>query len=215
MKKLQLLFTSLLLILLLAACGTAEDQNAEPDNTDQETEEETNNIEDESAKENGTQQEENANQNENQIQYTSNNETRTAETANVEEDLYTIQIMEGYELTKEEPGKELLFLQDNDAINMRIEVIPKEEADYDNLVKNTQEMMAAISDYEPFDISEAVKSHPEISNSIAYIATIENDEVVGIVYEKGNLLVRLTVYDQKDYDLKDALIKMGLTIKEK
>jgi len=95
MKKLQLLFTSLLLILLLAACGTAEDQNAEPDNTDQETEEETNNIEDESAKENGTQQEENANQNENQIQYTSNNETRTAETANVEEDLYTIQIMEG------------------------------------------------------------------------------------------------------------------------
>lgn len=214
MKKLPFLFLSLLLVLLLAACGTAEDQNIDSDDATKETEEETTTVKEEVATENNAEQEDTV-QPENQIQYTSNNEEHTADTNIVEEEQYTIQVLDGYELTKEEPGKELLFLKDNDAINMRIEVVPKSEANFEDLVKNTEETMATISDYEPFDISEAVKKHSDITNSASYIATIDNDEVVGIVYEKGNLLVRLTVFDQKDDDLKDALIQMGLTIQEK
>lgn len=213
-KKLQLFISVTLLMFLLAACGTTNGQNTEPDQTTADSEKEIENVEDEETTENGAQDEE-TNQPENKIEYTSKGEVYTHETAVVEEENYTIQILEGYELTKEEPGKEVLFLQDNDAISMRIEVFPKNASSYDHLVKSTEEWMAAINEYKPLDITEAVNKHPEITNSVAFITTIENDEVVGIVYEKNNILVRLSAFDQKDYDLKDALIKMGLTIEEK
>lgn len=218
-QKLQILLSASLFCLLLAACGTAEQQNSEQDNTNNasnHTAEEIAVDKDETAKEDGTQQKANEDNLGNQIQYTSKDETYAVETNMVEEDNYIIHILDGYELTKEEPGKEMLYLKDNDAISMRIEVIPKNDSSFEYLVKNTEDMMTAInSDYQPFDISGALKEYPEIANSAAYMTTVENDEIIGIVYEKNNILVRLTVFDQKDYDLKDALIKMGLTIEEK
>ncbi|MED3661928.1 hypothetical protein P4476_08535 [Ureibacillus terrenus] len=213
MKKLSFLLTSLLLILALAGCGTAGEQNGDSDSA-KEPEEETN------AKDEGTaEKEKQADENDQSVEQKNPAQSENGdplENANVvEEEQYTIQVLDGYELTKEEPGKEVLFLKENDAVFMRIEAVSKNDAAFDDLVKNTEETMAAIGQYKPYDLSDALKAHPEISNSAAYISKLDNEQVIGIVYEKNNLLVRLTIYDQSDYNSTNDFIRMGLSIKGK
>lgn len=221
-KYLQILFYMALASMLLVACGTAEEpkDDVAPDNMTADSEKEgteTDGNEVTTEGETPSEGNEDSITAENALTYTSKGEEYTGETILIDEANYTIRILEGYEFTPEEPGRDVLFLQENDSIFTRIEVISKSNSTYENLVENTEEMMAAINEqYEPFNLNDAVKDYPEIGNFVAYIATYEgNEEVVGVVFEKGDILVRLTVFDNKEFDLKDALIKMGLTIEGK
>lgn len=218
-KKLQFLIIMLLSLLLLIACGTAEEPKDKiaPDNMTADTEKDDTNEKDEVTTEGDTQSGENDSTIpvEKALNYTTKGKEYTSETTIVDEANYSIQLLEGYELTQEEPGRDVLFLQENDAIFMRIEVIQKNDSSFDNLVANTEELMTAINEqYDSYEINN-IKEHKDIKDVVAYIGTHEEDEVVGVVFEKENILVRLTVFDKPDYDLKDALIQMGLTIEEK
>lgn len=218
-KYLQILFFMALASLLLVACGTAEEPKDDlaPDNMTADSEKEGTDTEDNEVTTDGetpSEGNEDSITAENALTYTSKGKEYTSETILIDEANYTIRILEGYEFTQEEPGKDLIFLQENGSISARIEVISKNDSTFEKLVANTEELMAAVNEqFKPFDINDAVKDYPEIGNFVAYIATYEgNEEVVGVVFEKDDILVRLTVFDDKEFDLKDALIKMGLTI---
>lgn len=210
MKKYQFVAVSLFSLMLLASCNTAEEPQTESkpakDNITVSTVNKDNVEKD--------QQKQPEVKDNTSITYTSNGKQETVETTPVNSDQqnYSIQVIPGFTLTAEEPGKDLLFYEEDDTISMRIETHSKSESTFDTLVTNTKEMMSAIQeDYKPLDLSQYKNN--EIVNSAAFVAELENEKVVGIVFEKENLLIRLTIFDNNTKDLTDAMIRMGLTIK--
>lgn len=227
-KNILMLCAIFMSIFLLVACGTAEDQNDEfaPDhqtankNEDEQKDDTNKNDENEIEKETNeiTKDEENqpASKETNTITYVSKEQEITKDTTLIDEETYQMRIAEGFDFTNEEPGKDLIFYKENDQISMRIEVFSTNDSTYDQVVSNTEEYMAAVNEqFKSVDIQNYIKENKKIEKAVAYQAMYENEEVLGIVLEKENVIVRLTIFDQEDYDLKDALIKMGLTIEGK
>ena len=57
---------------------------------------------------------------------------------------YSITVLEGYELTAEEPNKDLLFNQENDLQSMRIETFSAEEITLEEIQENISGFIASI-----------------------------------------------------------------------
>ncbi len=220
MKKQFKMYVILCIALIaLVACNTAEQSTTTPTPTEG-TNASNGNIEKD---ENQTSSDphdddEQVNENEtNRITYTSNGEQKTEETTSVtsNEQQYSIQVLPNFTLTAEEPGKDLLYLTENDSVSMRIEYLTTNETSFEDLQRNTEDLMNAVdenTDYMEFDIQSYVDNVPNISNFAAYKVDLIDQVVMSIVYEKDQQLVRLTIYDDPVADYSDALIKMGLTI---
>lgn len=227
-KNVGLFSTVCLTLLLLTACNTEEEPQQgmeEPANEEITPTEEINKDEKTETNEKVNEPKETEGQlnpaktkeNEvtNDITYSTNGDEITEETTTVDSNNYSLQLIPGFTLTPEEPGKDMLYFEENDKISMRIETIPATQATYDDIVANTEETVAAIGEYEPFPIDQYIGNHSEISKAIAYTVTFETEKIVMIVFEKGDIIVRLTVYDDTSVDLTDAMVKMGLTIQSK
>nr|WP_106783892.1 hypothetical protein [Lysinibacillus timonensis] len=221
MKKPVKLFTSLFLSLfLLVACNTAEQSTGDVPNENGQTANNGSNIEQPngSVNDNETEPEQTDTTDEvSSITYTSNGEQETQETSlkTSKEQNFSIQVLPSFSLTAEEPGKDMLYLTDNDAITMRIEYKSKDDTDFQNLVKETEELMSAVNvhvGYEEIDIQSFIDEELNITNFKAFQVVFNDQVVTGIVFEKDDELVRLTIFDNKLVDLTEAMIKMGLTI---
>lgn len=212
-KNIRFMITILLSIMVLAACNTAQ-QPLEKENDSTATSNTNDNVQaEEQVNESEPQKDSTSTTDEvgTSITFTSKNKEFTEKTSPISGETYTIQAINGFTLTPEEPGKDMLYYETDDSISMRIEVISENDS-FDNLVANTEETMTAIDkEYETFDLAPYT-SETNLENSTAYIAHFESEEVIAIVFEKNDKLVRLTIYDNEDYDLSDAMIKMGLTI---
>ena len=222
-KNSKFIITLFLSIIVLAACNTAEEStpeqesekvtaqtegkevNASVDSEEPATEEtESSEVEE---------QENPSTEENNSITFSSKGETRTEESTSISSEQYTLQVIPGFTLTPEEPGKELLYYDEDDSISMRIEFTTTNDTTFEDLAATTEESMAAVStDYEKYDISSIIENE-NLTNSTAYIANFGTEEVISVVFEKEGKLVRLTVYDNENVDLSEAMIKMGLTIK--
>lgn len=220
-KNIRFLITIFLSIMVLAACNTAEQPSSEPnddsvtsngDNDNVNSEEQPN--EDEQVKDDEQQEGSTTDTNEEStsITFTSNDKEYTEDITPISGETYTLQAIPGFALTAEEPGKDILYYEKDDSVSMRIEAISDNDS-FDEKVANTEETMAAINEqYEKFDLTPYISKTNNIENSAAYIANFENEEVIAVVFEKGDKIVRLTIYDNEEYDFSDAMIKMGLTI---
>lgn len=215
-KTLKLILTLFTTITILAACNTEED--SAPDSASGTAHTEGNEVNESADTEKPTTEDGNKEQpteetNPNSsITYSSKGESKTAQLAPVSSEQYTIQVIPGFSLSPEEPGKDVLYYDEDDANNMRIEALTTDDATFNDLVDNSQETMRAISEnYEQYDISAFVENY-DLTNSTAYIARLDNEEVITVVFEKANKLVRLTIFDHENVDLSEAMIKMGLTI---
>ncbi|WP_052123931.1 hypothetical protein [Ureibacillus manganicus] len=212
-KQFKFLSTLCIALLMLVGCGTAKEQdttevptNSEGTNagTDNTTVEEKPNESSESSENDSK-----------SITYTTNNVEKTEETttATSNEQHYTIQILPSFTLTAEEPGKDMLYLTENDSISMRIENMSVNDLTFEDLQKNTEEMMSFVAenvDYTEFDIQSYVNE--SIVKYAAYKVDLTDQTVTAVIFEKENQLVRLTIFDNPAKDLTDAMIKMGLTI---
>ncbi len=218
MRKHIYLLTSIILALFLTACNTSDDQPNTEHTKDHVTADSGSN-ENQDLPENGNVTEEPVEPSDNKttITYTTNGEERTEETTTVKSNSqgYSIQSLPNFTLTAEEPGKDMLYLTADDSITMRIEYKSTNDSTFDDLVKNTEELMNTISPhvgYEQFDIKEFIQD--DIANYTAYKVDLADQVVIAVVFEKEDSLVRLTIFDEKLMDLSDAMIKMGLTIKK-
>lgn len=131
---------------------------------------------------------------------------------------YTIQHPEDYTLIEEEPGKDMLFYSENDALSMRIEVMNTADTSFDMMNEATQQSMAAIAPnntYESFNLTPYLDAanRTDIKTSASYIVQYESDKVTAIVYEIENKVVVLTIFDDYITGITDAFITAGLTIK--
>ena len=210
MKKHLFLLTSILTIgTLLAACGspntTEEDAATAPEETtEQVVEEETDDsvpaqeVVEETEEEN-----------------TPVEETEEAELAGTltqsDEQNYEIVVLDGYELSAEEPNKDALYVSDNSAVFMRIETFTPAEIDFAAAEENMKQTLQAVNpDEEPVKATDF--DGTDFSQSSAFEVPSAEGLVTGIVYEKDNLIVRLTIFDDSTVNATEDFINMGKTI---
>ncbi|MEK5079460.1 chemotaxis protein [Solibacillus sp. FSL W7-1436] len=150
------------------------------------------------------------------LTYISNGQTfeENVVTSTSDEMNYTIQHLENYTLTSEEPGVDSLLNNADEATSMQIEVVKKEDVTFDQLKESAKETIAAIAPEttKDLDLASTLEEREEILNIVGYEALLEDEKVVKVVIERENLFVTLTIYDNVQADLTDAFLQMGLTI---
>lgn len=219
MKKTLLIF-SLITALMLAACDEkpkTEAQTPETNTEDQTTanNETTDNSEQATDNNKPNTDEQQSEVKSETISYVSNNKTETAvaeKTKSPQQD-YTIELLQGFTLTAEEPGKDMLMYNDNPDTSMRIEVLDASELSFDELLTNTTDTVQAVAsskDYKEYNLT-STKLKDTIKNMHTFLVEFENDTVLTLLYETKGKFVRLTIFDN-EADLKDAFVQMGLTI---
>lgn len=229
MKKTWLLFASITLaISMLSACNTTNESKGNEKETDTQVDSgETNGeenaeevVEEEVVEETEEEQPVTTERGpEKTLTYSVNDETKeeTATLTDSDEQNYSIYKLDGFSLTGEEPNKDSLYLDDNPAVFMRVETISKDDASLEIIANNMFETIAAVSvNKEPVEIEKDKLPQGEgISNPSGYLTTFELGTVSGYVFEQGNMIVRLTIFDQESVKLTDAFLKMGETIGSK
>ncbi|MBT2570361.1 hypothetical protein [Planococcus sp. ISL-110] len=209
MKKNLFLLSSILTVgVLLTACGTPdtveEDTGTAPEETAEET---TVEVEEEEAEEEVAEEpEEETNTGES---------TEEAEPAGTltqsDEQNYELYVLDGYELTAEEPNKDALYVADNSGVFMRIETFAAGETDFASLEENMKQTLQAVNPEE--EPAEATNfDEADFEQSAAYEIPSTEGTVTGIVYEKEDLLVRLTIFDDSTVNATEDFITMGRTI---
>lgn len=206
MKKHLFLLSSVLTVgILLAACGSPETAEEEPGTApDEATEEVVEEETDDSVPAEETEEETDAGEN-----------TETAEPAGTltqsDEQTYELHVLDGYELTAEEPRKDALYAADNSAVFMRIETFTPEETGFAAAEESMIQTLQAVNpEQEPAEVTDF--DGADFDQSIAYEVPSTEGTVTGIVFEKEELLVRLTIFDDSTVNATDDLIAMGKTI---
>ena len=137
-----------------------------------------------------------------------------AVTSTSDEMNYTIQHLENYTLISEEPGVDSLLNNADETSSMQIEVVNKEDVTFDQLKESAKETISAIAPEGMKDLDlSTLSEREEILNLVGYEALLEDEKVVKVVFERENLFVTLTIYDNVQADLTDAFLQMGLTIR--
>lgn len=209
MKKIYTLFTILVLTVLLTACGTStttEEQDISNETVSGTTEqttspEETENIETDTAQ-------------------STNSPEKELEGATTESDSqnYSITVVEGYELTGEEPNKDLLFNKNNDLQSMRIETFSADEITIEEIQENLVSTLQASNESTTVtDLKEEnlVPTNDSIDNTSAHQIETPEGKVTGFAFEREGMIVKLTVFDTTDSPSLETFVQMAETIKAK
>lgn len=235
MKPLKLLFMSVLFALLLAGCGTA-DQAEEPDNsaadTNTETEEHQDHTDstqgddasddseaDEPVEDSSENDSDQANENdqsirimEQNLQYEQDGEMKeeTAFLTKSDNMAYSLYVLPEYELTGEEPNKDVLYFKEDDLHFMRIELIPEgqEEA---MLEENTIAQLEAVSE----DVqSVELPQEDAFQNAKGFAADNGEDAVSAYIVHNDQADFKISIYSKTGAQHQDAFLKMAATIME-
>lgn len=230
-KKLFSVPALLLTAVLVVGCNTSdktEDSDAqknEPSNTSTEQQQPSskdNNVDD--AQETPTSNETNKGntdtetKKEQEVKYVQKGVDKTekaTESKSADQD-YKVQQLPGFTLSQEEPGKDMLVSNDNAEVFMRIETIDASQSSYDQVKTSMQDYMNAVGDTSSLS-SEELAVFKDVKNIESYVVHFVEDKekVIGVVFEKDGLITKLTIHDNDELDLTDAMLKMAATISKK
>ncbi len=212
-SKWNLLFASAAIALLLSACGTDQSNGTPNDTTDDTPDVEE--VENGSSVENDgedVEEPETDVQKENEEDVLKDAVPTASDAQN-----FTISVLPNYTLTSEEPGKDSLLADDNETVFMRIETAPKEEGTYDYFSENLTAILEASSGgVAPTEVTNTtlIPSGEGIENAKVFSVQAESGPVTGIVFERDNMIVRLTIFDSSKEEHFNQFLKMGETIVE-
>ncbi|RFU71042.1 hypothetical protein D0469_03635 [Peribacillus saganii] len=120
---------------------------------------------------------------------------------------FSLYVLPEYELTGEEPNKDLLFFKESEDISMRIELLP-ENADWAAAEENVRAQLQAVSE------TITAPSDPKlaISNGVALEAASGDDIVTSFLFKDAKNPFKLTIFTTKKADHRQALLEMGKTV---
>ncbi|RLQ97095.1 hypothetical protein [Falsibacillus albus] len=199
-------------VFLLAGCGTAEQSNKNVDgsgsndttaSTEQSKENSTT-----TADQTSTDQKRELEKTLSYMNDGKNKEEKATLTQSDNQD-FSLYVLPEFELTAEEPHKDSLYLKENDQIFMRIEMLPN-DADQNTIVENTKSQLGAVN-------SDVKKLDPPADQDWLKDATIlqaqnDTDVVTSYLINQDEATVKLTIFNKKDQNYEDALLKMAETI---
>lgn len=243
MKKITSLLFILLLTGILAACGTtAEDTTQEEVNTAEDVAavEEENTTEDTTVEnelveevednllpaETDTSVEEVPKETESKEEPTNIDDTSTSSAPEKVEGTviqsdnqnFAINVVTGFELTGEEPNKDLLFNKENDAQSMRIETFKEAEVNITDVTNNLVETLKASNDQaEVIQITDdnQLPANEFIEEANGFQIDTPDGKVSGYTFVKDGMVVKLTVFDTVDAPALELFIEMAETISTK
>jgi hypothetical protein len=208
--------------IVLGACTAPEEDNNDDtsseqndavvdENANKETETDTESKEDETSEEPLFREDETL------LTYTLNGEQKEVPGYLTESDEqnYSLYVSDEFGLTGEEPNKDALYSKEDDAVFMRVETISTDDADYEIILDNMMQTLRAVSvEEEPIAITEEAKlpTGEGITKAVGYEVPKEIGTITGYVFERNDLIVRLTIFDRNTANLTDAFLKMGQTI---
>lgn len=208
----KIVYTGLAAALLLTACGTEGDPNKDS-TPDQEAVDGSNgsSTDDSTAGESDT---EVGSGSETDSTNSSDDDMANATLTKSDAQPFSMNVLPGYTLTSEEPGRDSLYADDNPSAFMRIETKLTEDGLYDYLLENMNEVLKASSDgKDPVELSDVYTSTEEgVTNVKAFTVETETGPVTGVLYEKDDMIVRLTIFDTQEAKYKADFLKMGETI---
>ncbi|WHY98964.1 hypothetical protein [Peribacillus simplex] len=189
---------------LLTGCGTTTDENADEPQED-------------SVKEgnegNNSQGDNHNNRSDNKVrlmeqnlQYTINGEAeeKTAFLKKSDNQPFSLYVLQQFRLSAEEPGKDIVFLTEDDSIYMRIELL-KEDVNWDEVEKNVQAQLKSISE----TISDPSL---DVEGGTGFEVESGDDVITSILLKDEKSPVRLTIFTKKDRDYRDAFLEMAKTL---
>ncbi|WP_155592086.1 hypothetical protein [Lysinibacillus cavernae] len=227
-KKLFSILALLLTAVLVVGCNTSDKtgdsdaQQNEPSNTgaDQkpsgdETAGESQEEEDTPAS-NDTNTEDASKQPQQDVKYVQKGEDKTEKATESEsvDQSYKLQQLPGFTLTQEEPGRDMLVSNNDDEVFMRIETIESSQSSFDEVKTTMQDYMNAVGETVALTTDElaAIK---DAQNIEGYVVDFDTEKVIGVVFEKDGLITKLTIHDNDEQDLTDAMLNMAATISKK
>jgi len=203
--------------LVLTGCGTTDKEEVKEPTNEEVNEKQNGSSQTEETNDNQNGSSENEETNEEQsnevrvmeknLKYTLNKESKeeTAFLKTSDNQPFNMYVLPEFELSAEEPGKDLVFLSENDAISMRIELLPEGT----DLVETEKYMKTFLS-----SISESISDPKlQIENGVSYEVVTPDDEVVTSVLIKNEKApVLLTMFTTKEADYRGAFLEMAKTI---
>ncbi|MFC4712610.1 hypothetical protein [Planococcus dechangensis] len=206
MKK-NILFAPAILTagILLAGCGTADLAEEKPEAVNPvETPEETN---DSDTQEDDTTEE----PDDSEATSGDSHAVPDGELTMSDQQAYQLYVLDGYAFTAEEPNRDIVFLEENDAVFMRIETYYPSDISFEDLAANTKDTVQAsnpdaeVQEFTGFDGSS-------YSQSAAFEVETAEGHVTGIAFEGDNIIVRVTIFDHSTVEARDDFIEMAQTI---
>ncbi|MEY8189189.1 hypothetical protein AB4X15_05845 [Peribacillus simplex] len=191
-------------VFLLTGCGTATDENT--DETREDTVKEGNEG-------NSSQRDNHDNRSDNKVrlmeqnlQYTINGEAKekTAFLKRSDNQPFSLYVLQQFRLSAEEPGKDIVFLTEDDSIYMRIELL-KTDVNWDEVEKNVQAQLKSIS--------ETINDPSlDVESGTGFEVESGDDVITSILLKDEKSPVRLTIFTKKDRDYRDAFLVMAKTL---
>ncbi len=212
-----------LLGLVLTGCGTSDNADDKTNGADITQNNEQGNQAENTETNDGKQGEENiegvsdengSRAEEQSIQYNLNGESKeeTASLQKSDNQQFSMYVLPGFELTAEEPNKDIVMLSENGHIFMRIELLPA-NADWNAIEENTKSQLEAINpDITMLDLP----NNDFYKDAIAMKTSSKQDIVTAYLIKNSEQPLKLTIFFEDDADYNDAFLKMAETIlKEK
>lgn len=149
------------------------------------------------------------------IDFTFNDEAFQAKTSAVTSEQlgYKIQLAEGFSLTSEEPGRDIVFYTADSNYSMRVEYYSSADNSYDSLLENVENTMI-VSTNNNFEKLMVEQSSYDIHKGTQFISVDEASgfQTIGTIFEKGDKIIVVTIFDGPENSLKDAFLQMAYSI---
>ncbi|WP_079508233.1 hypothetical protein [Mesobacillus jeotgali] len=121
---------------------------------------------------------------------------------------YSMYVMPDYELTAEEPNKDVLMWNEDDSIFMRIELLPA-DAEWSLVEENSKAQLAAVGP----EVKEAeTPEDPFFKNAWAMETKNGPDIVTTYLIKNEDQPLKLTLFTKEGADHRDAFTQMAKTI---
>ncbi|SFA77030.1 MULTISPECIES: hypothetical protein [unclassified Bacillus (in: firmicutes)] len=121
---------------------------------------------------------------------------------------YSMYVLPEYELTSEEPGKEILFFKTDDSVFMRIELLPA-ETEWTTVKDTTKSQLQAVSSEVT---TPALPDDDFFKDATVMETSTESETVTAYLIDHGDMKMKLTLFSKKDADHRSPFIEMAKTI---
>lgn len=189
---------------LLTGCGTTTDENADEPQEDSIKEENEGNTSQRGNRNNRSDNK--IRLMEQNLQYTMNGEAKekTAFLKKSDNQPFSLYVLQQFRLSAEEPGKDIVFLIEDDSIYMRIELL-RADVSWDEVEKNVQAQLKSIS--------ETIRDPSlNIESGTGFEVESGDDVITSILLKDEKAPIRLTIFTKKDKDYRDAFLEMAKTL---
>ncbi|MEH7882990.1 hypothetical protein V7654_01575 [Bacillus sp. JJ1609] len=121
---------------------------------------------------------------------------------------YSMYVLPEYELTGEEPNKDVLFLTEDDSVFMRIELLPA-DIEWALMEENTKAQLTAVGP----DVKEAeIPDDAFFENAWAMETKSGPETVTSYLIKNEQQPIKLTLFTKDNADHRNAFLEMGKTI---